>query len=288
MKIVAVICQERAESERANLSIHLATAAALAGHRTAIVDLDPQGTASSWGDLRQADEPEVISGQAARLPMLIEAARVNGADLIVIDTPPQADTIALTAAKVADIVLVPIRPAIWIYRPPNRPRYWHRSHRSRRSLCLTVSGRTPMSAASRGRLRGREPSVTIDADTASSLQGACLDGRQVQEAYPNETAAEEVAQLGQGWLCRHVDMPHKRTIPRGSINEEAIVIPSAIAGACSTNVSRERHWWRDHHLDQATAKPRRQTGAFDLPAARSMETIAHAGRQSGDVDTGPR
>ena len=112
MKIVAVICQKGGVG-KTNLSIHLATAAALAGHRTAIVDLDPQGTASSWGDLRQADEPEVISGQAARLPMLIEAARANGADLIVIDTPPQADTIALTAAKVADIVLIPIRPAIW-------------------------------------------------------------------------------------------------------------------------------------------------------------------------------
>src|SRR6478672_4022891 len=69
MKIVAVICQKGGVG-KTNLSIHLATAAALAGHRTAIVDLDPQGTASGWGDLRQADEPEVISGQASRLPML--------------------------------------------------------------------------------------------------------------------------------------------------------------------------------------------------------------------------
>lgn len=112
MKVVAIICQKGGVG-KTNFSIHLATAATLAGHQVAIIDLDPQGTASSWGDLRQADMPEVISGQASRLPMLVEAARANGADLIVIDTPPQADTIALSAAKVADIVLVPIRPAIW-------------------------------------------------------------------------------------------------------------------------------------------------------------------------------
>jgi chromosome partitioning protein len=35
---------------------------------------------------------------------------------------------------------------------------------------------------------------------------AVRDGRTVQEAYPNETAAAEVAQLYQ-WLCGRVDMP---------------------------------------------------------------------------------
>src|SRR3954447_26204506 len=96
MKIVAVICQKGGVGKTC-LSVHLATAATMAGYRAAIVDLDPQGTASSWGDLRQADEPEVISGQAARLPQLVEAAKANGADLLVIDTPPQADGVALAA-----------------------------------------------------------------------------------------------------------------------------------------------------------------------------------------------
>jgi chromosome partitioning protein len=40
----------------------------------------------------KAAEPEVISGQAARLPTLIEAAQANGADCIILDTAPNATT----------------------------------------------------------------------------------------------------------------------------------------------------------------------------------------------------
>lgn len=60
-----------------------------AGHTAAIIDLDPQATATSWGDDR-ANGPEVISGQAVRLPALIQTARENGATFLVIDTAPNA------------------------------------------------------------------------------------------------------------------------------------------------------------------------------------------------------
>ena len=38
----------------------------------------PQATAASWGDRRVANAPEVVSGQAVRLPALIKAAEENG------------------------------------------------------------------------------------------------------------------------------------------------------------------------------------------------------------------
>jgi len=73
MKTIAIISQ-KGGAGKTTLSVHLATAASLSGHSAAIIDLDPQGTAASWGDRRQADAPEVVSGQAARLGVLIEAA----------------------------------------------------------------------------------------------------------------------------------------------------------------------------------------------------------------------
>jgi chromosome partitioning protein len=87
MKTIAIISQ-KGGAGKTTAAVHLATAAALAGHRAAIIDLDPQGTAASWGDRRQADAPEVVSGQAARLGVLIEAAQGNGTDLLVLDTRP--------------------------------------------------------------------------------------------------------------------------------------------------------------------------------------------------------
>ena len=74
MKIVAIISQ-KGGAGKTTLAVHLAAAAAKAGYRTAVIDLDPQGTAASWSDRRAAQEPEVISGQAIRLPALIKARR---------------------------------------------------------------------------------------------------------------------------------------------------------------------------------------------------------------------
>src|SRR5271168_5302420 len=110
MKTIAIISQ-KGGAGKTTLSVHLATAAAAAGHRTAIIDLDPQGTAASWGDRREAAEPEVISGQAVRLPAMVATAKENGADLLVLDTAPNADQAASYAAKIADLVLIPCRAA---------------------------------------------------------------------------------------------------------------------------------------------------------------------------------
>jgi len=110
MKTIAIISQ-KGGAGKTTLSVHLATAAAIAGHNAAIIDLDPQGTAASWGDRRQAETPEVVSGQAARLSVLIEAAQENGADFLILDTAPNADQTALRAAQIADVVLIPCRAA---------------------------------------------------------------------------------------------------------------------------------------------------------------------------------
>ena len=110
MKIVAIISQ-KGGAGKTTLAVHLATAAALAGHTSAIIDLDPQATAASWGDRRTLGAPEVISGQAARLPALITSARQNGADFLVLDTAPNADQVVSLAARAADLVLIPCRAA---------------------------------------------------------------------------------------------------------------------------------------------------------------------------------
>ena len=90
-----------------------ASAAQQAGRTAAIIDLDPQASASNWSDRRKADRPAVVSAQPARLPQILKAAEESGADLVVIDTPPRAERAAIDAARAAHLVLVPCRPSIF-------------------------------------------------------------------------------------------------------------------------------------------------------------------------------
>jgi chromosome partitioning protein len=112
MDIIAVIAQ-KGGTGKTTLTLSLAVAASQAGRTAAIVDLDPQATASNWSDRRQADTPVVVSAQPARLVQVLSAAQENGADFVLIDTPPRAEQAAMAAAKAAQLVVIPCRPAIY-------------------------------------------------------------------------------------------------------------------------------------------------------------------------------
>jgi chromosome partitioning protein len=108
MKTIAIVSQKGGVG-KTTTAIELGFAAHLVGLAVAIIDLDPQGTAAKWGDRRETDGPSVIGGQASRLSIILDTARENGADLVIIDTPPSAEAIALQAVKVSDFVLIPTR-----------------------------------------------------------------------------------------------------------------------------------------------------------------------------------
>lgn len=111
MKIIALIGQKGGPG-KTTLAENLAVEAAAQGESVVLLDLDPQVTAAKWGDRREADNPAVQSVQAARLGLVLEAARRGGATLAILDTPPHSADISIAAARVASAVLVPIRPLI--------------------------------------------------------------------------------------------------------------------------------------------------------------------------------
>ena len=111
LRTVALVAR-KGGSGKSTLAVALAVQHERAGGRAVVVDLDPQGSATAWGALREADRPVVVAAQARRLQPVLDAARNGGADLMIIDTPPALADAALAAARVADLVVIPCRPAL--------------------------------------------------------------------------------------------------------------------------------------------------------------------------------
>ena len=111
MYTVALISR-KGGAGKTTLACGLAVAGEQAGLTTALVDLDPQGSASAWAGLRASDAPVVVPGSAPQLAALLAAARSAAADLAIIDTAPHSTGAALKAAQAADLVLIPCRASV--------------------------------------------------------------------------------------------------------------------------------------------------------------------------------
>jgi len=111
MKTYAIISQ-KGGAGKTTLTLNLAIAAEQRGLAALVVDIDPQASAAQWSDYRDDDSPVIISSQASRLDNILETAKENEADLVIIDTAPHSDNAALSAARVADLVLIPCRPSV--------------------------------------------------------------------------------------------------------------------------------------------------------------------------------
>ena len=115
MRVVSIISQ-KGGAGKTTLALNLAGAAEVSGLQTVIVDLDPQASAKTWHDQRNGQNPIVISAHASRLPEVTNTSIKHGVDLCVIDTAPHSETAALAAARAADLVLIPCRPAVFDLR----------------------------------------------------------------------------------------------------------------------------------------------------------------------------
>jgi chromosome partitioning protein len=117
MKIISLINQ-KGGSGKTNLACNLSVAAALEGKRVALFDMDPQATATSWFDEREAHDPKSVSSLmahpivGARLDRGVKDAESDGREMLFIDTPPHTLSEVQRAAKLSDLCVIPCRPTI--------------------------------------------------------------------------------------------------------------------------------------------------------------------------------
>jgi len=104
---VVAVLGRKGGTGNTTVALNLAGAACAAGIPAAVLDLDPQGSASLWADLRRVDEPPVEPIDARDLGRALRSAAGEGAALVVLDTAPHSEGASVSAAAAADLVLVP-------------------------------------------------------------------------------------------------------------------------------------------------------------------------------------
>lgn len=111
MKVIAVASQ-KGGTGKTTLSGHLAVQAERAGAGpVALIDTDPQGSLSHWWNSRGAKFPVFVRTTISSLPGDLADLQSAGVNLVFIDTPPAITRSIIEVIKVADLVLVPIRPS---------------------------------------------------------------------------------------------------------------------------------------------------------------------------------
>lgn len=111
MKVLSIVCQ-KGGSAKTTTAINLAVEATRRGLEVALIDLDPQVSACDWKDIRGDNPPVVAATPVPHLERALKAAKEAGADLAIIDTAGRANDTASAAARVADLVLIPLQPSL--------------------------------------------------------------------------------------------------------------------------------------------------------------------------------
>ena len=193
---VFAIASQKGGAGKTTLAVHLAAEAA-ADRRVLIMDLDPQGSAMEWANRRGDKAPDVMAAHPATIAKEIDRAKADGYGLVILDTAPHADHAALQAARVADLVVVPCRPATFdvaaisatldLCKLANRQAIVVLNAAPIRSKVVDEAAEA---VAEKG---GRLSKVIIRQRVA--FQHCLIDGRTAMEFEPGGAAASEIADL---------------------------------------------------------------------------------------------
>jgi chromosome partitioning protein len=198
---VYTVAQQKGGAGKTTLAAHLAVAWHEAGLRVAVIYIDPQGSLTRWYQTRT----EALNGHTGISHLQINGWRTQREverlardnDIVVIDSPPHAETEARIAVRAANLVIVPVQPSpmdMWATQPTLD------LARQEKVPVLLVLNRVPPRAKLADELIERIKEM--GADVANTHIGnrvqfaaALFEGRSVTESARRTRAAEDVDEL---------------------------------------------------------------------------------------------
>lgn len=200
---VITVAQQKGGAGKTTLAAQLSVAWAAAGHKVVAVDIDPQQSLTGWFTLRRevlgdASGPAVRQITGWRAGGEIERlARDHG--IVVVDSPPHAETEAKIAVRAASLVIIPVQPSpmdLWatkatvdLAKAEKRP-------------ALLVLNRVPpraklTDAMTAGIAELGQPVAEASLGNRVALAASLAEGKGVVEYQPRGTAATEIRALAE-------------------------------------------------------------------------------------------
>lgn len=108
---IITVAQQKGGSGKTTIAANLAVAFARQGLSVALLDTDPQGSLGRWFMTRieGLDQPDMEFSTSSAWGVSYETTKLSRShDIVLIDTPPKADSDLRHALRAGDMVLVPV------------------------------------------------------------------------------------------------------------------------------------------------------------------------------------
>lgn len=196
MKTLAIISQ-KGGSGKTTIAVHMAVCAVRQGYHTAIIDIDPQGSAIDWYLSReQQHELNAVQADADRLPVLLQQAKTGGADFVIVDTAPHSNSAAAIVARNADFILMPCRPSRFDLKAIGSTAAIAQLAKTPAAAIINAAPRGKLSEEAKEALRQQGIDVLDPVlQQRAAFTHAVIDGRSVHEYEPEGKAAGEIDEL---------------------------------------------------------------------------------------------
>ena len=201
MKVIGLLSRKGGVGKTL-IAVHLAVVGERSGHRMLLVDVDPQRSAAGWWRAREANTPLLVEKDAGGLRDVLDAAREDGIEMVLIDTRPSVEADAVHVATLADLVLIPTRPAILDLRAILGTIDLVKGSARRSMIVLNacppargVAEASIVGDARRALAAFGVPVAPVAITSRSAFSGSLVAGLTAEEVEPDGKAAKEMRAL---------------------------------------------------------------------------------------------
>ena len=202
MRKIAFLAQ-KGGAGKSTLATQLAVLASQRDELACLIDIDPQGSAYLWKTFRKKKTPIVLKALPDNLAQVIAEAERLDVTVLLVDTPPHTDKVAIEAIRAADLIVCPTKPELFTLGAlADTVRLLDLAQCKRKALA--VINDLPTAKAARAQafetatVSLKRFGLTIAEQTighSQSIVDAITDGLGITERSPKSASAKEITAL---------------------------------------------------------------------------------------------